>query len=262
MSIIALLTDFGMQDHYVAAMKGMILQINPKVTLVDITHDIAPQGVLEAAFILRQTFPYYPAETIFVAVVDPGVGTSRRILAARYNNRVVLTPDNGLLTFLHRDAQLQEIRVVENRQYMAATLSATFHGRDIFAPVAGHISRGVALDRLGAPADRVEILGIARPEWSRDGSIAGQVIYVDRFGNLITNIAESDLSGPRPQGRGREVVLNGRVIGPVRIAYTDVPAGQPLALIGSTCMLEIAVNGGSANRALDAGRGASVRVMA
>lgn len=259
MSVIAMLTDFGGHDHYVAAMKGMILQINPKATLVDITHDITPQNVLEAAFVLRQAFPFFPPDTVFVAVVDPTVGTSRRILAARYSNRFVLAPDNGIVTFVHRDAQLQEIRLVENRQFMAATLSTTFHGRDVFAPVAGHISRGTAIDRLGPPADRVEILGVPHPEWSRDGSIAGQVIYIDHFGNLITNIAQADLSGPRFQGRGREITLDGRPIGPLRTTYADVPRGQPVALIGSTCMLEIAVNGGSAAQVLQAGCGTPVR---
>ena len=262
MSIIAFLTDFGTQDHYVAVMKGMVLQINPKATLVDVTHEIAPQDIMEAAFVLRQTFPFFPAETVFVAVVDPGVGTGRRILAARYNNRVVLAPDNGLLTFLHRDAQLQEIRVVENRQYMAATLSTTFHGRDIFAPVAGHVSRGTTLDRLGAPADRIQILDFPHPEWSRDGGVIGQVIYVDRFGNLITNISEADLTGSHVQHQSRAVTVNDRHIGPIRTAYAEVPAGDLLALIGSTCMLEIAVNAGSAARVLQADRGTRVQVSA
>ena len=135
MSIVALLTDFGTADHYVAAIRGVILQINPKATLVDVTHEIAAQDIFHAAFVLRQVLPFYPTETVFVAVVDPGVGTSRRILAARYSDRVVLAPDNGLLTLVHRDAELQEMRVVENRRLFASNLSATFHGRDIYAPL-------------------------------------------------------------------------------------------------------------------------------
>src|SRR5687767_7853558 len=132
MSIIALMTDFGTRDHYVGAMKGVILQINPKVTLVDISHDIDSQDLFHGAFVLRQSLPYFPTGTIFVAVVDPTVGSNRRILAARYNDRTVLAPDNGLLTLLQRDADLQEIRVVENRRYFASIISSTFHGRDIF----------------------------------------------------------------------------------------------------------------------------------
>ena len=142
MPVIALMTDFGGCDYYAAAMKGVILQINPKVTIVDITHEIDSQDLFHGAFVLRQSFPYFPVGTIFVAVVDPTVGSGRRILAARYNDRIVVAPDNGLLTLLHRDADLQEVHVVENRQLFVAQPSSTFHGRDIFAPIAAHLSRG------------------------------------------------------------------------------------------------------------------------
>lgn len=261
MSIIALLTDFGLRDHYVAAMRGVILQINPKVTLVDVCHEIAPQDVLHGAFVLRQVLPYYPAETIFVAVVDPGVGSSRRILAARYSGRVVLAPDNGLLTLLHRDAELQEMRVVENRRYFASSLSTTFHGRDIFAPVAAHISRGVALREFGPPADRIHILNVACPTRNPDNSISGQVIIVDRFGNLITNISELDISAARAPHRGHyEVFVGDRPVGPIRITYSDVGPGEPLALIGSSQLLEIAINGGNAAQQLTASPGTAVHL--
>ena len=255
MPVIALLTDFGTRDHYVAAMKGVILQVNPRALLVDITHEIEPQQVREAAFVLRQVFPCYPEKTIFVAVVDPTVGTSRRILAARYNGRYVIAPDNGLLTFVHRDAELEEMRVVENRVLMAGKLSATFQGRDIMAPVAGHLSLGVPMDRLGPPADRIEIFHSARPTFGRDGSIEGEVLFIDRFGNLITNISELDVTAARFPGPSHEVELGSRSIGPIRATYADVPRGEPVALFGSTQMLEIAVNGGSAAAALGAHRG-------
>jgi S-adenosylmethionine hydrolase len=259
MAIIALLTDFGTRDHYVAAMKGVILQIEPKVTLIDVCHDIAPQGLYQAAFTLRQVLPYFPAETIFVAVVDPGVGSSRRILAGRYTNRVILAPDNGLLTLVHRDADLQELRVVENRRYFATTLSNTFHGRDIFAPVAAHLARGVALREFGPPADRLELLDLPRPVRHPDGTITGQVMLVDRFGNLITNISELDISAAQAPHRGAyEVFLGDQPIGPLRANYTEVPPRAPLALIGSTQLLEIAINGGDAAQTLSAGVGASV----
>lgn len=258
MSIVALLTDFGTADQYVASMKGVILQINPKVTLVDVTHEIASQDVFHAAFVLRQVLPYYPAETIFVAVVDPGVGTPRRVLAARYSDRVVLAPDNGLLTLVHRDADMQEIRVVENRRLFATNLSATFHGRDIFAPVAAHLSRGMSLDQVGPVAGRIEVLDLARPVRHADGTMDGQVCLVDRFGNLITNISVVDLSSARAGSRHFEVVVKDRPVGPIRIAYSDVPRGEPLAIIGSSQMLEVAVNHGNAARLLGAGRGDSV----
>lgn len=260
MSIIAMITDFGMHDHYVAAMKGMILQINPRATLVDVAHEIGPHAIDEAAFILRQVFPYYPQDTIFVVVVDPTVGTNRRILAARYSDRIVLAPDNGIVTFLHRDAELQEIRVVENRRYQASSLSATFHGRDIFAPVAAHLSRGLSMDQLGPVADHIEVLQLARAHHHKDGTIEGQVLFVDRFGNLITNISERDLSAANSATHRHDVFVGSHKIGPIHITYADVPKGEPVALIGSTQMLEIAVNNGNAAKNLNVSRGDSVSV--
>jgi len=290
MSIIALMTDYGTRDYYVGAMKGVILQINPKVTLVDISHEIDSQDLFHGAFVLRQALPFYPVGTIFVAVVDPTVGSNRRILAARYNDRTVLAPDNGLLTLLQRDADLQEIRVVENRRYFAGTLSGTFHGRDIFAPVAAHLSRGVALTDMGAVAKQIEVLNIARPRFNPDGSLEGQVLLIDRFGNLITNISELDVAGvSRPcsakyatqheparfhfevfigtqlatPSQSPQRLASGdpwRPLGPIRQAYADVPVGQPLALIGSSQMLEVAVNSGNAALELGVGKGESVQL--
>lgn len=260
MALIALMTDFGTRDHYVAAMKGVILQIDPKATVVDVTHEIDPQDILHGAFVLRQVVPYFPVKTIFVAVVDPTVGTARRILAARYSDRLVIAPDNGLLTLLHRDAEFQAVRVVENRRYFAATLSGTFHGRDIMAPVAAHISRGTPLDHLGSPADHIEILGLTKPRVNSDGSLEGEVLFVDHFGNLITNISVIDLSAARTPRPHVEVWFGERRIGPVRTAYAEVPEGDTLALVGSAQMLEIAVNRGHAAKVLAAGRGARVTI--
>lgn len=260
MPIIALMTDFGTSDYYVAAMKGVILQINPKVTLVDISHDIGSQDLYHGAFVLRHSFPCFPPGTIFVAVVDPGVGTARRILAGRYSDRFVLTPDNGLVTLLHRDAELQEVRVVDNRRFFAASLSNTFHGRDIFAPVAAHLSKGVAIAELGPTATQIEILDLPKPRVNPDGTIDGQVTWTDRFGNLVTNISERDLSRVRTPRHQLEVFLGQRSLGPLRVTYAEVPAGAPLALIGSSQMLEIAVNSGNAQAVLGAKRGDGVTV--
>jgi len=261
MSIVALLTDFGTADHYVASMKGLILGINPKVTIVDVSHEIRSQDIFQAAFILRQVLPYYPEETVFAAVVDPTVGTSRRILAARYNSRVVLAPDNGLLTLVHRDGDLQEMRVVENRRLFANSLSTTFHGRDIFAPVAAHLSRGMSLDHVGPVANQIEILELAKPVQRSDGTIEGEVVLIDRFGNLITNVSVLDLSAARAGNRHLEVTVNDQAVGPIRVTYADVARGQTLALIGSSQMLEIAVNHGSAAEILKARRGDAVRLQ-
>jgi S-adenosylmethionine hydrolase len=262
MAIIALMTDFGTRDHYVAAMKGMILQIDPKATLVDITHEIEPQEIVSGAFILRQAFPYFPVGTIFLAVVDPTVGTSRRILAARYSDRIVLAPDNGLLTLIHRDAEVQEVRVVDNRRLMAASLSSTFHGRDIFAPVAGHLSKGVSLGQVGPAASQVLMLELAKPVYRPNGGLDGEVLFIDRFGNLIPNISELDLSAAHSRARQHRVAVGSHEVGPIQFSYADVPQGKPIALIGSTQMLEIAVNGGSAAATLDAHRGTPIHVRA
>lgn len=259
MSVIALMSDFGVRDYYVAAMKGVILQIDPKATIIDVTHDIGSQDILHGAFVLRQTMPYFPEGTIFVAVVDPGVGTRRHILAARYSNRTILAPDNGLLTLVHRDAELQEIRIVENRRFFANTLSSTFHGRDIFAPVAAHLSRGAAMDHLGPVADRIEIMDLARPTVQQDGTLDGEVMLVDRFGNLITNISTMDLSAANIR-RNLEVSIADHDIGPIRATYAEVAQGELVALIGSSLMLEVAVNQGSAAEKLSLGRGAPVKL--
>lgn len=261
MSLVALMTDFGTRDYYVAAMKGMIYQINPKATVVDVTHDIPAQNLFHAAFTLRQVLPYYPPATIFVAVVDPGVGSSRRIIAGRYHDRIVLAPDNGLITLVHRDAELQEMRVVENRRLFASTLSSTFHGRDIFAPVAGHLSRGVSMAEVGPPADRLEILDWPKPVIRPDGSIQGRIVLVDTFGNLISNISERDIATIRtPRHGAPQVAVESHAVGALRNTYSDVTPGEVLALIGSSGLLEVAVNTGSAATRLSLGVGATVQV--
>jgi S-adenosyl-L-methionine hydrolase (adenosine-forming) len=256
--VIALLTDFGTRDHYVACIKGVILQVNPKANIVDVTHEINPQDIYHGAFVLRQALPWFPPKTVFVAIVDPTVGTTRRILAARYSDRIVLAPDNGLLTILHRDAELQGIRVVENHQYFSTTVSRTFHGRDIFAPVAAHLSRGIPVDHLGPVADRMEVLSLAKPRHHPDGGLEGQVLFVDRFGNLISNISVADLSTANTRRHHFEVTVGPHAVGQIRTTYADVPTGQPVAIVGSTQMLEIAINGGNASQTLGMTRGAAV----
>jgi len=260
MSIIGLISDFGTRDHYVACMKGLILQINPTATIVDVSHEINAQDILHAAFVLRQSLPWFPPKTVFVAVVDPTVGTQRRILAARYSDRFVIAPDNGLLTLLHRETELQEIRVVENRQFFGTTSSNTFHGRDILAPVAAHLSRGTSLDHLGPVADRMEILEHPLPHTHRDGTIDGEVMLIDGFGNLITNIPASDLSGAHTHRHHFQVTVGPHDVGPIRTTYADVAAGEPIALIGSTQMLEIAVNRQNAAQTLKIARGTPVHL--
>ncbi|MFQ6047931.1 MAG: S-adenosyl-l-methionine hydroxide adenosyltransferase family protein [Phycisphaerae bacterium] len=260
MAVITLTTDFGRRDHYVASMKGIILQIDPGATIVDVCHEVQAHQVLQAAFILRSVWPAFAAGTIHVVVVDPQVGTDRRILAARYEDRVVLAPDNGVVSLVHRDYRLQELYLVQNHQLFVQPVSATFHGRDIFAPVAAHLSRGMGLGNVGAPTNQLELLNLPVPRPLKNDGLAGEVLYVDRFGNLVTNLSRRELARVLLRRKGPQVWLEQTCVGPIRQSYAEVAEKQPLALIGSADLLEVAVNQASAAETFGAGAGTSVRV--
>ncbi len=246
MPIVTLITDFGTRDYYVAALKGVILGIAPDVRLVDLTHEVEPHNILHGAFILRHVWPWYPAGTIHLAIVDPGVGSERRIILAEYAGRYVIAPDNGLVTLLHREMPAEAMFVVENRRYFRAELSATFQGRDIMAPVAAHLAGGVSPKEVGRVTDGPEMLPVADRAQSSDRGLTGQVLYVDRFGTLVTNVRAEQLEEPRGSSRGWEVFVNDTSVGPIRSTFADVSQGDPVALVGSCGLLEIAVNQGRA----------------
>jgi S-adenosyl-L-methionine hydrolase (adenosine-forming) len=260
MPIVTLTTDFGLQDHYVASMKGVILRIAPKATLVDVTHEIAAHNVLHAGLILDQIWDCFPAETIHLAVVDPGVGTERRILIGRYAGQILIAPDNGLVTLVHRRGHLEEMRVATNSRLFAPSPSATFHGRDIFAPLAGHLARGMKLAEVGPQTDHVQILQIPQPAFTKDHSLAGEVLYVDRFGTLITNIRRDDVTLAYNRRRNAEIHVGDARVGPLMSTFGQVAPGLPVAFIGSTNLLEVAVNQGSAARHFNAGPGTPVHI--
>ncbi|HUW83994.1 MAG TPA: SAM-dependent chlorinase/fluorinase [Phycisphaerae bacterium] len=260
MAVITLTTDFGRRDHYVASMKGVILQIDPAAVIVDISHEITPQQVTEAAFVLRSVWPAFGEGTIHVVVVDPQVGTDRRILAARYDGRIVLVPDNGAISLVHRDCRLQELYLVQNHQLFVQPVSATFHGRDIFAPVAAHLSRGLPLVNVGPPTNRLELLNLPAAQASAADGLVGQVVYIDRFGNLVTNISRGQLAHTGQGHNGPRVWIDQRDLGPIRSSYASVARGEALALIGSADLLEVAVNQGSAAEHLGARVGTTVQV--
>lgn len=253
MPIVTLTTDFGLQDHYVASMKGVLLGVAPKTTLVDVTHEIGAHDVLQAAFVLNQIWDHYPVGTIHVVVVDPGVGTSRRALAGRYGGRIVLAPDNGVVSLVHRRVPIEEMRVVENHQLFRSAVSSTFHGRDVFAPLAGHLAKGGRLSDVGPATDHVQILQLPEAVIHEDHSLSGEVISVDRFGSLVTNIKRADLALVYNRRGSLQVYVEETLIGPVRNAYGEVDVGMPLALIGSTDLLEVAVNQASAAERFQAG---------
>ena len=257
MSIITLTTDFGTTDGYAAAMKGVILSMAPFVTLVDATHDIQPQNVRQAAIVIAAFAPYYPAGTIHVAVVDPGVGTQRALLAVEAIGQIFLAPDNGLLSLIFDRDPNHKVRRIENRALFRPEVSHTFHGRDILAPVAAHLASGVPVQDVG-PAITDYQRGLIPPPEISGGVIKGQIIYRDRFGNLMTNISREHLTG---LDCAAVKVSVGRVeLTGIKGTYGDVEKGQALCLIGSSGYLEVAIREGDALDILgiDVGTGVNV----
>ncbi len=260
MSRILLLTDFGTRDGYPAAMKGVIWSIAPQAEVADLTHDIPPQDVLAAALTLGRTAPYFPAGTIFVAVVDPGVGTPRRPLAARLGAHLYVAPDNGLLTLVLQKAEAAgapvELVHLDRPQYWLPQVSRTFHGRDIFAPAGAHLANGTALAELGTPIS--DPIRLRLPEAQRTSyGWQGEVIHVDHFGNLATNLGSEHL----PAAGEVEVRIRGERIAGVAQAFGQKPNGALTALIDSAGALSIAVVNGSAAARLGAGVGEKVEVL-
>jgi len=256
--IITLLTDFGTRDAYVAAMKGVILGINPRAVLVDLTHEIPPQDIRAGALVLAGAVPYFPPGTIHLAVVDPGVGGSRRALAAWGQGRLWVGPDNGLFHFAFAGHDEARIVSLENRAFFLPQVSATFHGRDIFAPVAAHLSLGLDLARLGPPLTDPVLLDWPEAEYGPDAA-RGEVIYVDRFGNLVTNFQAGELLDWLG-GRDLRLKLGGLTLRGLARTYGDRAAGEFLALVGSHGFLEVACNQESAARRLGGGVGAPLEI--
>lgn len=276
--IITLITDFGLRDGYVGAMKGSILGICPTAHLVDITHKIAPQQVTEAALVLQSVVPYYPPGTVHLVVVDPGVGSERLPLALATPQACYVGPDNGVFSLVWRESLAQwspaEVRavVLREQRFWLPQVSATFHGRDIFAPVAAHLATGVALEDLGPLLDAPMLLDISEPMWEgeKHNCLVGHVLLIDHFGNAITNITTTHLQTIAPRDRlsvsiekpgetDQPVVANPARL-PVCTTYADVAPGAILALVGSTGRLEIAQRNGNASETLGIRPGCVVRV--
>jgi len=256
-NVVALLTDFGLRDHYVGVMKGVILSVNRHAQIVDISHDVPSQAVLEGYFLLSNTYRYFPDGTIFVAVVDPGVGTDRAILGVRTDRFTFLAPDNGILGFLEKEGTIERIVHVRNDKYFLKPVSNTFHGRDIFAPAAGHLSLGVDLSDLGPAADSMVTISPPRPKVTREGLIVGEIVSIDRFGNLVTNIPGDRLT----PADSIEVRVGKHTMRKLVPSYGSGRKGEILALIGSTGTLEISVNGGDARKKTGARVGDRVKVL-
>ncbi len=267
--VITLTTDFGTSDAYVGVMKGVILGINPNARVVDITHAVPPQDVHEAAFLIHSASPYFPRGTIHVIVVDPGVGSDRRAIVCQTERALFVCPDNGILTYLLQEIendgkQAENIVAIQNPAYCLPEVSRTFHGRDIFAPVAAHLSHGVTLTEIGPSVRDLVRLPIPTLEIS-DDKLTGKIVKIDIFGNAITNISESLLTSMKAVST-EEISSYEIRVGNVRLkglnrAYAESKTGAPLAIIGSSGVLEIAVNGGSAEAIFGLKRGDTVVIQ-
>ena len=261
--IVALLTDFGGQDHYVGAVKGAVLAACPEATVVDVAHELPPHDVEAAALCLASCFRAFPAGSVFLAVVDPGVGSERRPLALEVAGYRFVGPDNGTFTLVLGDQTAAHIRQITNAGLYRYEVSATFHARDIFGPVAGHLARGLPLDEVGPEVADPVLFGVPALRALDAGEWEATVIHVDRFGNLTTNLTSAQLDAILAPVDGDPteivVVVEGVVLPYVR-TYSDVPEGEACALMGSSGRLEVAVSRGNASRLLGALKGTAVRV--
>jgi len=272
-AIITLTTDFGLSDAYVAAMKGVILSINPEAKLVDICHSIEPQNIAQAAFVLGTACPFFPERTIHLVVVDPGVGTERRAVILRTLHADFVAPDNGVLSYVIKQAALKPLSDIGNGQvelgqeflvvsldrpeFWRSSVSSTFHGRDIFAPVAAQLSLGTLPIHFGEVFTSLTMLPLPHPQRASDGSLTGHVLHIDSFGNLITDITVDDL---QQTGQAMTIGVGGQVITGLSRTYEE---GRGLmALIGSNGYLEISLEAGNAGAFLGAGVGDEVKISA
>jgi len=248
MRVITLTTDFGATDWFVGTMKGVILDINTQVQIVDVTHEISPGDTRGGAFALAASYNFFPRRTIHVVVVDPGVGSQRGAIAVQTANYFFVGPDNGVLSFALSREKIKAVRQITNEHLILQPVSNTFHGRDLFAPVAAHLSKGWPIQKAGP-----ETKGFVKIDWPKPRrrwrSIVGEIVYIDRFGNAITNIDREALFAPTESPC--EVLVKHNRLCQLGSFYQAVPARKPIAVLGSTGFLEIAVNGGSAAKKLD-----------
>jgi S-adenosylmethionine hydrolase len=243
--IIALLSDFGTRDHYAGVMKGVILGICPDVTLIDLSHDLPAHDVLAASLELAASFKYFPAGTIFVAVVDPGVGTTRRGLAAEAGDWRFVAPDNGVLTAVFQQVPPKRVVELTERRYARPTVSRTFEGRDRFAPAAAFIAKGTQLPAFGRAVTDYQHIALPQPTLE-DNVLRGCVVRIDRFGNVVTNLDRKSCERLADTQQGLQLTVGGRAIGRLVSTYADIAPGDIGALFGSTDHLECAAHSASA----------------
>ena len=249
MSIISLLSDFGHKDPYVAEMKAVILSINPEVHIVDVTHEVEKFNIRMGAYVLASATPSFPSNTVHMAVVDPGVGTQRRAIVVETRYSFYVGPDNGLLMLAAQNEHITNVYKIDNPKYMLPKVSKTFHGRDIFAPAAAYLAAGIKPSDFGAAIDDYIVPDFAKPH-QRNGELLGEVLYVDDFGNIISNISAEDLKNVDiNEGNTLQVRLGDKIVSLIFCsAYGKVAVGSPLALVGSSGFLEVSINQGSGSK--------------
>ncbi len=256
--IITLTTDFGLQDYYVSAMKGVILQEAPDARLVDISHEIPPQDIMAGSWVLKNSAMLFPSGTVHLVVVDPGVGTRRKPVALKIRDQFFVGPDNGIFSLLTRDEDFRAVHLTQ-QSFWRKDPSGTFHGRDIFAPVAARLCEGADFESLGEPVDELETYRWAVPIADKDG-IQGWVIHIDTFGNLITNISASLIEEVIDNDEVKLYVGN-TILDEILHTFGSVPDGEPVAYIGSSGMLEVAINKGNAEEMLGVQKGAQISLV-
>lgn len=253
--LITLITDFGLQDGYVGVMKGVIANINPSSKIIDISNNINPQDIFQAAYVLYNSYSYFPKGTIHVVVVDPGVGSKRKILCLRAKDHFFLAPDNGVLSLIFDGEDAPSIREVTNEKYFLQEVSNTFHGRDIFAPVAAHLSKGGSHKELGKRVSSIKKINIPKPIRSPGGVITAEIIHVDGFGNLVTNINKDVFNRMSVKSKKPLIIVGKKKIKKISNSYKDVRDKELLAIFGSSGYLEISISCGNAGDVLDIKKG-------
>ena len=261
LGLITLLTDFGDRDWFVASMKGVILTINPHATLVDLSHHVPPHSVEDASYLLKSCYRYFPKWTVHVAVVDPGVGSARRAITVKSARYFFLAPDNGVLSYIFDDEQPVEVREINQRKFRRESPGRTFDGRDLFAPAAARLAKQEPFESYGPVIGDYQTFPIAQPHWEQ-ATLVGEIVYGDRFGNLITNLAQQHLEEVRVVAKGRQlsVLIGKRIIEGLVESYSEGMAEKPSALINSEGKLEVFLKEASAADLLKVGRGARIEV--
>lgn len=255
--LITLTTDFGAADHFVGAMKGVILGIAPRARIVDITHQIEPYDVNEAAFVIAQAWRYFPKRTVHVVVIDPGVGSARRPILAEAGGQFFIAPDNGVLSMIF-DAAPHKVRVISNAKLMNKIVSRTFHGRDVFAPAAAHLAAGIAPATFGKTIHDYVRSSALKPRRTGTNAYSGAILKVDHFGNLITNLHIDEVAGVKTRPFELRVGLDR--IHRLALTYAEASIGEIFVIVGSSGYLEIAANQASAANRLGCGAGAPVEL--